>query len=55
MIYGRTLFQTLIVHKQADSVKISITFEPLVQFEKFKGLNWPEYDFLIYGIFKFNR
>ena len=56
MIYGRTLFRTLIVHKQAYSGKISITFEPLVRFEKFKGLNWSEFNFLlIYVIFKFNR
>ena len=55
MMYGRTLFRTLIVHKQAYSGKISITFEPLVRFEKFKVLNRSELNFLlIYVSFKFN-
>ena len=52
-MYGWTLFGTLIVLKQAYSDKISITFEPEVRFEKFKGLNWSELNFLlIYVIFK---
>ena len=56
MIYGRTLYRTLTLHKQADRGKISITFEPLVRFEKFKGLNWSEFNLLlIYVIFKFNK
>ena len=56
MIYGWTLFRTLIVLKQAYRDKISITFEPEVRFEKFKGLNWSEFNLLlIYVIFKFNK
>ena len=55
MIYGRSLFWTMIFLKQLYSDKIRITFEPLVRFEKFKVLNWSELNFLlIYAIFKFD-
>jgi len=50
MIYSRTLVQTLIILNQADNDKKRITFEPLVQIEKFKMLNWSAFNFLLIDV-----
>ena len=54
--YARLMLSQLQL-KLELKLKLSLaTIKSLVRFEKFKGLNWSKYNFLlIYVIFRFNR